>query len=169
MIFIDGSNMYKNMIQLFNKASVDYYAFSLKLTGSERELIRTYYYNCPLDQNENPQSYKAQQSFFNNLYSTPLLELRLGRLQKKSDGRRIQKGVDVKLAVDMLSKAVKNQYDVAILVSGDADFAEVVQEVKDLAKHVELAFFPNQPCFHLKQCCDKFIELNEQFLNGCWV
>ncbi|MGB9804980.1 NYN domain-containing protein [Desulfofundulus sp.] len=78
------------------------------------------------------------------------------------------KGVDIKLAVDMLSKAIKNHYDVAILVSGDADFVEVVQEVKDLGKHVELAAFPQQPCYHLKKYADRFILLDEQFMENCW-
>jgi uncharacterized LabA/DUF88 family protein len=169
MIFIDGSNMYKNMIQVFKRADLLYYAFSVKLAGEDRELIRTYYYNCPLDQNENPISYKAQQSFFGNLNRTPFLEVRLGRLQKRSDGTRIEKGVDVKLAVDMLSKAAKNQYDTAILISGDADFAEVAHEVKELAKHVELAFFPNQRCYHLTKVCDRCIELNGDFMAELWA
>lgn len=168
MIFIDGSNMYHNMMQIFGKASLDYRKFSIKLTG-DRELIRTYYYNCPLDQNENPTSYKSQQKFFDNLYKTPDLEVRLGRLQPKPDGRKIEKGVDVKLAVDMLSKAWKNQYDIAILISGDADFVEVVQEIKDQAKHVELAVFPEQPCHHLRKCSDRTILLDKEFMGDCWI
>jgi len=169
MIFIDGSNMYHNMKNNFKKVSLNYHKFSNKLTGEERELIRTYYYNCPLDQNENPASYKEQQRFFNNLDNIPYLEVRLGRLQIKSDSRKIEKGVDVKLAIDMLSKAHKNQYDVAVLISGDADFVEVVKEVKDLAKHVELAVFPDQHCHHLKKCSDRIILLNEDFMSDCWL
>ncbi len=68
----------------------------------------------------------------------------------------------------MITKAFKNQYDVAILVSGDADFVQVVQEVKDQAKHVELAVFPSQRCYHLKQCSDRIIILNEEFMRDCW-
>lgn len=68
----------------------------------------------------------------------------------------------------MITKAFKNHYDIAILVSGDADFVQVVQEVKDLAKHVELAIFPNQQCYHLKKCADRFITLNQEFMKDCW-
>ena len=60
MIFIDGSNMYHNLMDIFGKANIDYHKFSLKLTGSERELVRTYYYNCPIDQDKDPKRYKAQ-------------------------------------------------------------------------------------------------------------
>lgn len=168
MIFIDGSNLYHNLMSYCGKASLNYELFAKKLTGN-REHVRTYYYNCPLDQTNNQQAYKSQQRFFNNLHNTPDLEVRLGRLQPKADGTKTEKGVDVKIAVDMITKAYKNHYDVAILVSGDADFVEVIKEVKDNAKHVELAAFPNQPCYHLKQSADRFIELNIQFMNDCWL
>jgi uncharacterized LabA/DUF88 family protein len=169
MIFIDGSNLYHNLQSNFSKTSLDYREFSLRLTGSDRELVRTYYYNSPLDQTKNPQAYTAQQKFFSNLYKTPDLEVRLGRLQTKADGTKTEKGVDVKIAVDMIAKAYKNHYDVAVLISGDADFVEVVKEVKDYAKHVELVTFPKQPCYHLRKHCDRIIELDIAFMNGCWI
>lgn len=169
MIFIDGSNLYHNLQSNFQKANLNYRTFSLKLAGQNRELVRTYYYNCPLDQTRDPQGYKAQQKFFNNLYKTEDLEVRLGRLQTKANGTKCEKGVDVKLAVDMIIKAYKNHYDVAILISGDADFVEVVKEVKDQAKHVELVSFPQQPCYHLKKHCDRVIELDSLFMSDCWL
>ena len=50
----------------------------------------------------------------------------------------VEKGCDVNLAVDMMSMAYKNLYDVAILVSADGDFASACQCVKDLGKHIEI-------------------------------
>ncbi len=167
MIFIDGSNLYHHLQKNFGRANLNFRKFSLKLAGPDRDLIRTYYYNCPVDQSD-PQAYKAQQRFFENLYKTQDLEVRLGRLQAKSDGRKIEKGIDVKLAIDMITKAYKNQYDVAILISGDADFVEVIKEVKDQAKHVELVVFPQQPCYHLKRYCDRVIELDDSYMSDCW-
>lgn len=45
-----------------------------------------------------------------------------------------EKAVDVKLAVDLLE--LVDNYDVAIIVSGDGDYVPVVQAVKDLGKRV---------------------------------
>ena len=73
MIFIDGSNMYHNLMNTFGKATIDYHKFSLKLTGTDRELIRTYYYNCPIDQDKDPNAYKAKQRFLDSLSNTPYL------------------------------------------------------------------------------------------------
>jgi NYN domain len=43
--------------------------------------------------------------------------------------REGEKGVDVGIAVDMIAKL--NEYDAAVLVSGDADFIPLVQHLKD--------------------------------------
>ena len=116
MIFIDGSNMYHNMMSCFGRARLNYGKFSLKITGTDRELVRTYYYNCPIDQSINALAYRAQQRFFAGLNNTPDFELKLGRLQPGPSGTKTEKGVDVKLAVDMLTKAYKDHYDVAVLI-----------------------------------------------------
>lgn len=44
------------------------------------------------------------------------------------------KGIEVKLATDLLR--LKDIYDVAIILSGDGDYAPAVQAVKDCGKHV---------------------------------
>jgi uncharacterized LabA/DUF88 family protein len=130
--------------------------------------MRTYYFNAPVDRAENEKAYADQQRFFRKLYDIPNFEVVLGRLEKHN-GKKVEKGVDVRLAVTMLARAYKDHYDVAVLVSGDADFVEAVQEVKDNGKHVELAFFDTAPCFHLRKTCDRFIVLNKSFLEDCWI
>lgn len=63
------------------------------------------------------------------------------KIEKMGDGSYIyqgtkegEKGVDVGIAVDMISKMA--YYDVAILVSGDADFIPIVRHIKDNLKYV---------------------------------
>lgn len=63
------------------------------------------------------------------------------RFEKSDNGsylyqgtREGEKGVDVGITVDMIAKM--QNYDVAILVSGDADFLPVVRYVKDNLKYV---------------------------------
>lgn len=60
---------------------------------------------------------------------------------EKRDDTYVEKGVDTLLAVDMLSMAYKSAYDVAILVTADADFVPVVNEVKSFGKCVFNAYF----------------------------
>jgi uncharacterized LabA/DUF88 family protein len=45
-----------------------------------------------------------------------------------------EKGIDVRLALDVVRLARQKQYDVAVIFSQDQDLAEVVSEVKEIAK-----------------------------------
>ena len=164
-VFIDGSNFYHALKQRFKRASLDFARLVRVLVG-KRELVRAYYYNAPYDR-KHPKA-REQQQFFDMLRKTPYLELQLGRLQPKR-GTTVQKGVDVKLAVQMIDFAYHDTYDTAILVSGDSDFVPAVQFVKDLGKHVELAVVEGQPCFHLEGACDRLIIVDNAFLKSCWV
>lgn len=87
----------------------------------------------------------------------------------------LQKGVDVRLAVDMVSMARKGMYGTSLLISGDADFTSAIQEVKDMGLHVELTYFLRDPqgrtglSDQLKTAADKFIELSHDLLQDCWL
>lgn len=83
---------------------------------------------------------------------------RLGHLQERKVARKSifeEKGVDVNLAVDMLSGAYQDRYDTAILVSSDGDFAPLVNEVKRRSKRVEYVYFPRTTKSRaLQQACN---------------
>jgi len=169
MIFIDGSNFYHGTISNFGEnARIDLEKFIDCLISYKegRELVRVYYYNAPVDKSDGEEKFRAQQKFLSRLAYIPNFEVKLGRLERRGD-KRIEKGVDVELATDMLYFASQNLYDVAILVSGDGDFACAIEKVKNLGKHVENAYFFKGRSFHLQKVCDRFIELNEGFLKGC--
>ena len=54
-------------------------------------------------------------------------------LRYAPDGTPREKGVDVRIALDLVRMARKNECDVALLFSQDSDFAEVAQEVRSIA------------------------------------
>ncbi|MCK4256930.1 NYN domain-containing protein [candidate division WOR-3 bacterium] len=166
-IFIDGSNFYHAMKDnLGQETTIDFRKFSEILVGS-RELIRTYYYTSLLIKEINEEQYRAQQNFLDILKTLPYLKVKLGRLEKRPDGSIVEKGVDVTLAIDILKLAPT--YNTAILVSGDGDFAYVLETVKDLGKHVEVAYFWSKFSHptHLREACDKYIFLTKDYLKDC--
>ncbi|RLE44940.1 hypothetical protein DRJ22_05250 [Candidatus Woesearchaeota archaeon] len=116
------------------------------ITGSKR-LIRVYYYSCALDKDANLKTHNEQKEYLNNLKeSIPNLEIKLGRLEKIGNSW-VQKGVDVMLAVDMVSKASKNHYDIAALITGDSDFADLISVVKnEYGKQVQVFSFDRSDC-----------------------
>jgi uncharacterized LabA/DUF88 family protein len=166
-IFIDGSNLYHALKNNFRRHDLNFAEFASKLCGSRR-LFRTYYYNVLQDPTQRPDSYQEQQEFLGILRKTPYLEARLGST-KMSQGVSVEKGIDVMLATDLLYFAWNNFYDVAVLVSGDADFAYALQAVKNMGKHVEVAYFESGVSKDLLNVADDRHILNRTFFKGLWA
>jgi len=161
-VFIDGSNLYHGGKEVLPDSHIDIGKLVTWLVKG-RDLVRTYYYNCSISQQRDPIGAKAQQSFFNALARIPYLQVRLGRLEPRGGGF-VEKGVDVSIAVDMLSMGVRNLYDTAILVSSDGDFASAIKAVQELGKHVEVAHFAKGRA--VQQAADVAIELNARSLSS---
>ena len=73
----------------------------------------------------------------------------------------MEKGADVALVTDLLSLAWEDAYDLAILVSGDADFIKAVDKVKSKGKRVWIASFKDALSGDLRRCADKIVFLND--------
>lgn len=169
-IFIDGSNFYHGLKNDLLSTKIDFKKLGELLCGPGRKLIRIYYYNAPVNKDDDLKQYKDQQRFFHRLKLTPYLEVRLGRLEKRPGNPvPVEKGIDVQIAVDMLSMAYNDLYDTAILITGDGDFVSVVKAVKNHGKHVESAYFRKGHSDQLREACDLFIELNKQFLKPAFI
>ena len=124
-----------------------------------REIVRIYYYTAQLRQDVNAERYAAQQRFFGFLRTVDYLELRLGRLAGRPPNPLRQKGVDVRIAIDMVQMAARDQFDVAVLVSEDSDLVEAVDTVKSFGKHVEVAFM-RRSSRALRDVADVFTEID---------
>ena len=155
MVFVDGSNLFWSMRRIDLK--IDFYKLVSQLVG-DRFLVRPYYYSS-ISVPPNERQIKFHQALKYQgftVVSKPLISRQVGR--KKVF---IEKGVDIALVTDMLVAAFRDLYDTAILVSGDNDYASVVDEVKRLGKVVEVAAFSFAIGQELKAVADKFIALED--------
>lgn len=160
---IDGSNFFHACRKSFGRTDVNLGAFANFLVGPNRTLVRTYYYNCALPPDADAGAREGQERFFAALHRMPYFEVRLGRLAKQTVKCRhcgteepgyVEKGVDMRIGIDLLVGASRNLYDTAILVSGDGDLSEAVRAVKDLGKHVELGALPSGRSWELVRVAD---------------
>jgi len=165
-IFIDGSNLYHALRENYGRVNLNFAQFISKLCGT-RHLFRTYYYNVLQDPSQRPEGYREQQEFLDMLRKTPYLEVRLGTT-KLLQGIPVEKGIDIMLATDLLHFAWNDLYDVAILVSGDGDFAYALQAVKNMGKHVEVAYFERNVSKDLLEVADNRHLLDRDFFKGLW-
>jgi uncharacterized LabA/DUF88 family protein len=166
-IFIDGSNLYHALRSNFGRHDLNFAEFANRLCDN-RFLFRTYYYNILQSPIVRTDGIREQQDFLNALRETPYLEIRLGST-KLSQGVTVEKGVDVMLATDLLHFAWNGLYDIAVLVSGDADYAYALQAVKNMGKHVEVAYFENNISKDLLDIADKRHLLDIKFFKGLWT
>jgi uncharacterized LabA/DUF88 family protein len=166
-IFIDGSNLYHSLKNNFKRYDLNFAEFARKLVGPRR-LVRTYYYNVLQDTSQKIEGHREQSDFLDTLRKTPYLELRLGTT-KFSQGVQVEKGIDVMIATDLLYFAANNAYDIAVLVSGDADFTYTLQVVKNMGKHIELAYFDNAASKDLLNVADHLHALDNKFFSDIWA
>jgi uncharacterized LabA/DUF88 family protein len=166
-IFIDGSNLYHGLKNSLRRQDLNFTEFITKLCGN-RKLFRTYYYNVFQDATKFPETYREQAEFLDILNKTPYLEVRLGST-KVAQGVPVERGIDIMLATDLLYYAWHDLYDVAILVSGDSDFIYAVQVVKNMGKHVEVAYFETAVSKDLTDMADNKHLLDLNFFKGLWA
>lgn len=121
-------------------------------------LVRVIYYDArPDNESEIPEELERYWDAIELLADT---HLGFGSLRGKSRKRPPrQKAVDTLLAVDMLVGAFTENYSVAVLVSGDADFVPVIKEVQRRGPTVIVAAERKTASTELIQAADRFTEL----------
>lgn len=87
----------------------------------------------------------------------------------KHDKNYKGKGVDVKLAVDILDMAYQDKYDTAIVISSDTDLIPGIVRAKELGKKIEYIGFSHRPSFAMQRYANLSrllgrIELEQFFL-----
>ena len=171
-VFIDGSNFYHQLIKFLGHARLGNYSeFFEGLMNSGQKLVGITYYigkinpNTGSDEREKEisKTLAAHQEKFLNWLKECGIEYKLGYFQK--DGQS-EKGVDVKIAVDMIKLAYEDDYDTAFLVSGDGDLVDAVDLVKELDKKVaNLIFYHHKKSsfsYRLRRACDSYFYINKQ-------
>ncbi len=163
VVFIDGSNLF-HAIRYLN-IRIDYQRLIEFLRG-DRYLVRAYFYGAVPQEKDlkknSPEweSYIRQRRFLEEL-SLQGIKVKMARLRRLPSGEFVEKEVDIMLATDMLSMAYMNNYDTAVLVTGDSDFSYTVEEIQRIGKRVENASFKKTSSYHLRKVCDRFILLDD--------
>ena len=170
-MFIDGSNLYYSLREHHGRTDLDFAEFCQMLCREDRQLIRGYYYNALVDQVREPETYRNQQRFLDRLRRVPNLEVRLGALvYRDATSPPVEKGIDVRIATDMIVHAARGNYDTTILVSGDTDFSDAVQAVKDFGRRAEVALFGSaNSSRRLRDVADAVIPLASPDLEMPWL
>lgn len=91
-------------------------------------MAKVLFYTGIPDQNEDP--------FWNQFWVRKLGAMGARGVQtySRTVKNNREKGVDLRLGIDVVRMAITNQYDIALIFSQDQDFTEAVETVKETAK-----------------------------------
>ena len=120
-------------------------------------LIRIYFYDA-IVQDGDPDRLKAKE-YFDKIDNAYAFKVRLGKHVKSSKGKDRQKGVDILMAIDALTKAYQDQYETAMFLLEDADFKPLIDAVKDAGKKTI--------GIHMKETCPE--DLASSFDARIWI
>lgn len=119
--------------------------------GRKLEGVRYYIGQIkPIDGDEKSQNlHKHQQILFEKLKKAGFYIVR-GHIRQIGKVFT-EKGVDVRIGIDLVEGAYENRYDRAILISSDGDLAPAVEMVTRKGKKIEIIGFEHKPSYSLMQ------------------
>lgn len=151
MVFIDGAYLRERCKKYWGRYDIHWGKLSASLLrmfntyGTNPfniNLIRIYYYDAIAPEGNTRR--RSQLEYFSELDKGYASTIRLRTLVESSKGLK-QKGVDVLMAIDALSKAYQNHYETGMFLVADADFIPLIETVKDSGKKT-IGIFERKTC-----------------------
>ncbi|MCK4781323.1 NYN domain-containing protein [Candidatus Parcubacteria bacterium] len=162
-VFIDGGNFYFKLKELnfrldkkFSLLNFQFKKFAEWLIQPNNLIEIRYYIGAIKRKRNNPKSeqlYASQQKLIGKLQQQNIA-ITLGQIIQHPDKSYHEKGVDVRLAVEMIRFARQNKYDTAYLISSDTDLVPAVEEVQAFNKTVQYIGIPKGQSFGLSTAAD---------------
>jgi len=139
IVFVDGSNFYHNSKSITEKPiKIDFKCLAEYISNHfQLRLKQIRYYNAIPDIADDESLYYKYIEFLESLKKQGII-IKTRKLKKiKSLNIKIEKGIDVLIASDMIRKTlVEKECKTCILISGDADFIPSMQIIKNAGYEV---------------------------------
>lgn len=166
IVLIDGSNLYFKLkdFGLRSLLHFDIQSFIRHISHGET-IVSSHFYIGKVRTDGSKKSFELH-----NLQQKLLAYLRKSHVQYhlgyllKSAGAYHEKGVDVKIAVDMLVAAYEDTCDQMYLVSSDSDLIPAVQSVRQIGKEVIYVGFQHKKSRALMNTCNQIILMDRKII-----
>jgi uncharacterized LabA/DUF88 family protein len=147
-VFVDVANIF----YAAKAAGVDIdYVTLLKASSAGRDLVRAYAYTGLDPENENQRN-------FHDFLRRHGYKVVSKDIRKYGDGK-VKANLDIELVVDMMKTA--RNLDIAIVVSGDGDFAPAIRAVQEMGVRVEVVSFRGNTSSDLIDVADIFTDITQ--------
>jgi uncharacterized LabA/DUF88 family protein len=172
IVYIDGFNLY---FGLKSKAWRKYYWLDLdklskKLLKPDQILIEIKYFTARIEQPEDKR--KRQNMYIEALETLSNLNIFYGKylsnpVKCRNCGyifmKPSEKETDVNIAIELISDAIRDKFDTALIISGDSDLVPAIRRTKEIfpVKKIISIFPPLRNSFELKKVTDGNFVLSE--------
>ena len=147
-VFVDVANIF----YAAKAAGTDIdYVTLLKAATAGRDFVRAYAYTGLDPDNENQRNFHA--FLARNHYKVVSKDIR-----KYGDGK-VKANLDIELVVDLMKTA--RNLDIAIVISGDGDFAPAIRAVQEMGVRVEVISFRGNTSSDLIEVADLFTDITQ--------
>jgi uncharacterized LabA/DUF88 family protein len=159
--YVDGFNLY---FGLREKGWRRFYWLNVQLLARNllkfnQELVMTKYFTARVV--GSPEKEKRQTTFIETLETLPNLKILYGKYQLNprecpncgfKDKVPSEKMTDINIAVEMLSDAINDKFDIALLLSADSDLTPLIRAIKGtfIKKRIIVAFPPKRESAELR-------------------
>ncbi len=147
-VFVDVANIF--YAAKAAGADIDYVTL-LKAAVAGRDFVRAYAYTGLDPENENQRN-------FHSFLARHGYKVVSKDIRKYGDGK-VKANLDIELVVDMMKTA--RNLDVAIVVSGDGDFAPAIRAVQEMGVRVEVISFRGNTSSDLIDVADVFYDITQ--------
>jgi uncharacterized LabA/DUF88 family protein len=147
-VFVDVANIF--YAAKAAGADIDYVTL-LKAAVAGRDFVRAYAYTGLDPENENQRN-------FHSFLARHGYKVVSKDIRKYGDGK-VKANLDIELVVDMMKTA--RNLDVAIVVSGDGDFAPAIRAVQEMGVRVEVISFRGNTSSDLIEAADVFYDITQ--------
>ena len=149
-VYIDIANIEASLCDIMDGAAIDYPGLVDHLVG-ERTLVAAYVFDaCRGDD--------FRQRRMKKVTSNPKFRPIMLRYDPN---RQEQKGVDMAMGLRMYDEAVRDIYDVAVIVSGDADFIPAMEFIQRAGKRAEASAFRMSANGEIECASDAYVPIDD--------
>ena len=185
VLFIDGENFLHKVEEVLKEEEIDKSKLDLALIDLDKlfkeplkgfEISRKIFYVSrlhihPETKKKSLELIKFQRKLRNNLVSQGYEFVIAGNVRAQKVGERIvfrEKGVDVKIGVDLVAFACDKKMETALLCSSDSDLQPAVAELKDRKVEIVYVGFETNPNKGLSYTTNRTILLrNPEVIEAC--
>ncbi len=168
LIIYDGSNFYHSAKKLSPKthlSNFNYLKFAQFLSKSQDNRIIYCVGEIKRKKNDPKSSklYASQQSLFYHLEKQGIGIIKGFMLFSNSAFH--EKGVDVRIALEIQRGAIKNEYDKCFIISSDTDILPAIADAKTEKKKIIYVGFDKNISRALKANCNQTISITKKIIN----